>query len=334
MSDEKIRKILEYTELSDKVSDFIAEGGYQTLEEESGKTLTDVILDCRKILQDELEEYGVRCNDKETILIDGYRSDCIAYLYEFLEDDNLRYLFSRFSEEEREKFKILLNGDPNDDPAFGLKGIIGFMVGFSSDKKFKHINYYVYDFYVVDEFYKRMWTILLSSNFSEPDDPQTNIEIAKYLEYKFQHIDYVRKAAAYFETLDFGGELDLIELKSRLALHDMDLAYGDNLREIVALKNIKKQPSPDPHMLKQTEDMMMCHWKRSRHHMSFFEGKEDQLTLEDLIEIVCDVYDDQETKDDFIKAIEEIFPKVSLSDETKNKIRAMADRFNIWTTNG
>lgn len=324
-------KLLNYMELSPAVKDFLIEGGFRMVEEESGKTLNDVWLDCRRILLGEVTEYGIEVLHPEEMMLDGYKGETFVFLRELFEEDKLKDFFYHLTENDRERFKSFLN-DGESDAAFGLVGIIDFMTDLNPNNyELQRIRYYVDEFIVNKTFYTRVWHLLLTTNTYEPSDHYTNIEIMNYLKFKFDHITNVRIAAGYFERLKFDGELDLIELKSRLALHDIDVVHGDSLREIVAFKSIRDQIDPDPQMKKLADDQMMCHYLRNRHHMDYFIGKEEDMSLVDQVEILSDIYKKQETKEEYLKDMEEIMTLVPITEDTKNKLRSLAERFNIWS---
>lgn len=324
-------KILSIMEISPAVSDFIDEGSYLHPDEDTtGRSLSDVLIDCMNMIFNELKEMGITSFREEELLTDGYHNEAAINLRALFDEDKLKKYITYLSADEREIFRSLLD-EKDPDAETNLFSIVDFMEGRGVlSTSFDRIKECISDYQLAPLFYLRIKGIMDNNTFPPQDIQETQALIVQYLTHEQAHINCVKKAMEFLANVIPKDQYDPLELKLRLSIHDGDLIYGSSIEEAARMWSIKKQIKPNPEMLQMALKFKENHFYRNKHHMSYFEGKEASITMLDLMEIAADRYDEQPTKQEYLNDVQEVFTKVKLSEETKTKILEVANQLNIW----
>lgn len=332
MSNTLEEKIFTMREISPGVDEYITQKKYiDPTNEAQIITLPEIYINCKKIIIDELEDFGIHCLDKENILTDVFRGSVLLFLKELFEYDKLKEFFFRLNDNEKETIKEIIKTKNDVELDFGLDLFISYMLNFNPNNyKLQQIRYYITDFYVDSKFYDNLYEVYNSLVFYDSETLDFNIAIVNFLKYKREHINKVRTAALYLSNIP-SFQVSSFEINSRLAIHDSDLMYGDNLKASVTAWQLNQYPNISKETKEVIEEYEVLHHKSNRHHLEFYVGKEEIITLLDYIEIVSDIYDKQESKEEFLNDVRETIKDINVSETIKSKVINVASLLNLWS---
>ena len=330
MSDSIQKQIMDLREISDSVNNFILQQSFINPTEEHEIDPTEVLLQCRAILLEELREFGIVPSNQEELIMDGYKLRNAINIREVFDEEFLKMFITGLNDNAAEDFKNLLKDKYTVDKEFGLENMTGFMLDrYPNNKKFQMMKYYASDFYVNNDFYSRLFNIFESTVRFITETNEDNLMIADYLKHKFKHIENVKKAANFLMGLKYDKTISIVELKARLAIHDKDLISSEKVREVSLLWKLKQRENVSPEVIKQYEEIEYTHHHSNRHHLEYFVSG-STIELADKIEIVSDIYNEQPTKEQYINDVMKTFANVEISEDIKKNLIGFANRLDLW----
>lgn len=329
MSDSTEKQISDLREISEAVDEYITQ--HLFLNEGDGLVdPTEILLQCRTILLNELKGFGIVPIDAHGIILDGYKLRNVINIREVFDEDFLKMFVTGLSTEDTEDLKDILRDKFTVDKEFGFELIVNFILDrYPNNKKFMLMKYYSSDFFVENIFYDRFFDIVENTVRFISETKEDNTLIIDYLKWKYNHINNVKKAAEYLITLDHGEKIYLVELRARLSIHDKDLIHGEKVRETALLWKLKsrKDISDDIKALMEVEDLK--HHYSNRHHLEFYE-KGERISLIDKIEIVSDLYNNQASKEEYIADVKKEFDEIDVDVKIKEELIKFAELLDLW----
>lgn len=329
MSDSTEKQISDLREVSEAVNEYITQ--HLFLNEGDGIVdPTEILLQCRAILLEELKGFGIVPVDMEGIILDGYKLRNVINIREVFDEDFLKMFVTGLSTEDIEDLRDILRDKFSVDKEFGFEQIVTFILDrYPNNKKFMVMKYYSSDFFVESKFYDRFFDIVEATVRFVSETKDDNTLIVDYLKWKYNHIANVKKAAEYLITIDHGEKIYMVELRARLSIHDKDLIHGDRVRETALLWKLKnrKDISEDIKALMEVEDLK--HHYSNRHHLEFYE-KGENISLIDKIEIVSDLYSGQGSKEEYISDVKKEFDEIDVDVDIKEELLRFAELLDLW----
>lgn len=330
MSDSIQKQIMDLREISDSVNDFILQQQFLSTTEEQAIDPTEVMLQCRSILLEELKEFGIIPSNTEELILDGYKLRNAINIREVFDAEFLKMFITGLNDNDAEDFKNLLKDKYTVDKEFGLENLTGFILDrYPNNKKFQMMKYYASDFFVDNTFYSRLFNIFESTVRFISESNEDNLMIADYLKHKFKHIDNVKKAANYLMSLKYDRPFSSVELRARLSIHDRDLISSEKVREVSLLWKLKQKENVNHEAVRQYEEIEETHHKSNRHHLEYFASG-TPIELVDKIEIVSDIYNEQPTKEQYINDVIKTFEGIDIAEEVKKNLIGFANRLDLW----
>ena len=311
---EESQHISDLQSISPIVNDFIINEKYIHSDVEEGEiNVNHIISQCYSLLISELRELGIVFScDADEIIGDWHTARVVKYLRKHFDASTIFNFLVGLTEQQYDEFKSIL--DIVETEPLGNEILLANITNYMRDvyphsEDWNVIRSNLDRIHSTHMLYEHLDAIIedieirgIRSNIPEVDFDL----LVKYTNKLAKHCENVEKAI--ITIMKWDKSLNRTELFDRIEKHDKDLTYIDSM---YVLAKISIEPKELPkEMIKKAKDIVTTHKRTNRHHPeSFINNNFIDITREDLVEMVADMYDPTSSKEVIMNKLEKKYGK-------------------------